>query len=93
MKLQVVNWRGYNDDESYSRIEIVPAQDNLLDIIEAELSDEEKEFWLAAVGEGPGHSFFINDDITIFDGEQMIGTDGKRYVIRIEEVPDVAQPR
>lgn len=93
MKLQIVNWREFNDDEAYCRIEVLPDGVDLLDIIESEHTQEERETWVQATGETKSHCFFVNDDITIFDGQQMIDIDGKRYVIRIEEVPDVAQPQ
>jgi len=86
MKLQIVNWRAYGDDEAYCRVEVLDREADLLDVIQSELSEEEKENWLRGTGETKCHPFYVNDDIEIHDGEEIRGIDDKFYRIRIEEV-------
>jgi hypothetical protein len=86
MKLQIVNWRAFGDDEAYCRVEVLDKETDLLDVIQSELSEEEKENWRLGTGESEGHSFYVNDDFSFWDCEEIKGIDGKRYRIRIEGV-------
>jgi len=86
MKLQIVNWRAYGDDEAYCRVEVLESGVDLLDVIEADLSEAERELWRLATGELASHPYYVNNDIDIHDGDEIKGIDGKLYRIRIEEV-------
>jgi len=86
MKLQIVNWRAFGDDEAFCRIEILSKEIDLLDIIQSELSEEEKENWLRGTGETNSRPFYVNDDFSLHDGEEIRDIDGKSFRIRIEEI-------
>lgn len=85
MRIQIVNWRGAEDDESYCNIAVIPDTDDLLDHIEEEIEETDKDLWEREV-KSEGYHFFINDDISIYDGEEMESPDGKKFRIRIEEI-------
>lgn len=94
-RLQIVNWRGYGDDESYvftvatgsgddtKAVELVTKQyceDKEVSIEEFEALKDQDE------AETKGLAVYINDEMEFHDGQEIEGHGGKKFRIRIEEL-------
>jgi hypothetical protein len=88
-RIQILNWRQHGDDESYCLFAAYGADDPTFasEEIEQEIDPdydwnqdtmpEEREDW--------EHVYYVNDDITIKDGEVVLHN-GRKFRITITEV-------
>jgi hypothetical protein len=80
-RVEILNWRKHGDDESYCRIEVFAADD-----LTETTSLVEKEYEVRAGAEDEGDydaTYYVNDDITISDGDIMTSHDGRRFRIGV----------
>lgn len=90
-RIQILNWRQHGDDESGCQIGVFAAEDDG-DVIEMarEQVDEDAspEDWEDAEGRGDWeHVIYVNDDITIQDGD-VLDRNGRKFRVNITEVTE-----
>ena len=80
-RVEILNWRKHGDDESYCRVEVFGADD----ATEVEtLVEKENGVRVGAEDEGDyGATYYVNDDITIADGDTMTSHDGRKFRIGV----------
>ena len=77
--MEILNWRKHGDEESYCRVEVFAMND-----ITDTGSMVEKEYNVRSGAEDEGDydaTYYVNDDITIADGDVMTTHDGRRFRI------------
>jgi hypothetical protein len=80
-RVEILNWRKHGDDESYCRVEVFSADDSTAT---TSLVEKENNVRNGAEDEGDyGAMYYVNDDITIADGDIMISQDGRRFRIGV----------
>jgi hypothetical protein len=80
-RVQILNWRKHGDEESYCRVEVFATDD-----ITNTASMVEKEYNVRPGAEDEGDydaTYYVNDDITIADGDIMVSHDGRRFRIGV----------
>ena len=80
-RVEILNWRKHGDDESYCRVEVFGASDATQT---ESLVEKEYDVRSGAEDEGDyGATYYVNDDITIWDGDIMVSHDGRRFRIGV----------
>lgn len=83
-RLEILNWRKHGDDESRCRLEVFAVHD-----LSETTAMVEKEYSVQVGAEEAGDydaTYYVNDDITISDGDIMTSHDGRRFRISIVQV-------
>lgn len=71
-RIQIVNWRCLGDDESFCETQAYTA-------------DDPTDLSVEASQDIPPDRFFVNDDITFYDGQEFFCPDGTILVLRLEK--------
>lgn len=91
-RIQILNWRQYGDDESYCYVGVVAADDSAdcRAEIQAQVDEDanEEDFEGAEERGDWEHVIYYNDDIDIWDGEVLEGTNGRKFLVTITEVKE-----
>jgi hypothetical protein len=80
-RIQILNWRRHGDNESYCQIEVFAADDTFdtQSLIEAE-----HKVRAGAEDEGDyAATYYVNDDITLHDGDIRVTHDCRRFLVRV----------
>ena len=90
-RIQIVNWRIDGDDESYNYFAVYPASETTtaMEEIQQEV-DADYEWDQDETPEDRGdleHTIYVNDDITIVDGE-VLHHNGRKFRVTITEVTE-----